>query len=843
MDQKDVKLIAIETEMKRSYLDYAMSVIIGRALPDVRDGLKPVHRRSLYAMHADKLTHDRPFRKSARVAGQVLGRFHPHGEGAVYDAIVRMAQDFSLRYPLIQGQGNFGSVDGDPPAAMRYTEIRMSKIAGHLLRDIEKETVDFVPNYDGSEEEPVVLPCAFPNLLANGSSGIAVGMATNIPPHNLGELVDALQLLIKTPETSIDELMEVLPGPDFPTAATIYGREGIRQAYRTGRGRVIVRAEAEIETNEKTHRERILVTEIPYQVNKASLIEKIADLVRDGKITEISDIRDESDRHGMRIVIDLKKGVVAQVVLNNLYAHTSMQETFGVNMLAIHQSQPRLMNLKQILEAFIEHRREVVVRRTRYDLRKALERAHLLDGLKICLDNLDEVISIIRKAPAPKEAKENLRLRFKFSELQAQAILEMRLQRLTGLERQKILDEHNEVLQRITRYKEILASETIVMSIIAEELYEIRKVHGDARRTRIVDQSVDISLEDMIVEEDMVITCSHSGYIKRNPVTLYRKQHRGGKGRIGMRTRDEDFVENVFVASTHAYLMLFTNMGRVHWLKVYTIPEVGAAGKGKAIKNFVQLRDGERVVGMQAVKDFEASRSLLFASRLGKIKRTSLAAYSNPRAGGIVAVGIQEGDDLLTVALADEDNEVLLATRNGYAVRFAISQVRSMGRTAAGVRGVNLREGDEVVGMEVLQGNGKILTVTENGYGKRTTLDEYRITSRGGKGIINIRVNERNGKVVAAMEITDDDQVMVITLSGMILRMGMKGISIYGRATQGVRLMKLSDKDDRIVSVARVPMEERAPDSGETPPSGDEPAKQEPSANDEPEDPPLDVEA
>jgi DNA gyrase subunit A len=600
-----------------------------------------------------------------------------------------------------------------------------------------------------------------------------------------------------------------------------------------------VRALAEIETNEKTNRDRIVVTEIPYMVNKASLIEKIADLVRDGKLTEISDIRDESDRKGMRVVIELKKGAVGQVILNNLYAHTSMQETFGVNMLAIHQSQPRLMNLKQMLNAFLEHRREVVVRRTRYDLRKAEERAHILEGLKICLDHLDEVITIIREASSPKEAKEGLRLKFKFSEVQAQAILEMRLQRLTGMERQKIVEEYEEVLKMIARYKEILGSETIVMSIITEELQEIRKVHGDARRTRIVDQSVEMSLEDMIADEDMVITCSHSGYIKRNPVTIYRKQRRGGKGRIGMRTRDEDFVENVFVASTHAYLLLFTNMGRVHWLKVYSIPEVGAAGKGKAIKNFVRLRDNERVVGMQAVKDFDEQRSLLFASRLGKIKRTSLAAYSNPRAGGIVAVGVQEGDDLLTVALAGDSNEVLLATRNGYAVRFPISEVRSMGRTAAGVRGINLREGDEVVGMEVLEGTGKILTVTENGYGKRTALDEYRITARGGKGIINIRVNERNGQVIAAMEVTDDDQVMVITLSGMILRMGMKGISVYGRATQGVRLMTLGDEQDRIVSVARVPAEERDPVAADG--NGGQSVAEEEDESDEPEDPPLDI--
>jgi DNA gyrase subunit A len=629
--------------------------------------------------------------------------------------------------------------------------------------------------------------------------------------------------------------MEVLPGPDFPTAGTIYGREGIRQAYRTGRGRVIVRALAEIETNEKTGRDRILVTEIPYLVNKASLIEKIADLVRDGKLSDISDIRDESDRHGIRVVIELKKGAVAQVILNNLYAHTPMQETFGVNMLAIHQSQPKLMNLKEMLQAFIEHRREVVVRRTRYDLRKAEERAHILEGLKLALDNLDEVISIIRLAPTPKEAKEHLRLRFKFSDAQAQAILEMRLQRLTGLERKKIVEEYEDLLKQIVRFKEILASEKIVLSIIVEELEKIRKTYGDERRTRIIDQSVEMSVEDMIAEEDMVITCSHSGYIKRNPVSIYRKQQRGGKGRIGMRTRDEDFVEHVFVASTHAYLLLFTNMGRIHWLKVYEIPQVGAAGKGKAIKNFARLRENERVISMLAVKDFEQARSVLFASRLGKIKRTSLAAYSNPRAGGILAVGIQPNDALLAVSLAEEDHEVLLATRKGYAVRFPLSQVRPMGRTAAGVRGINLREADEVVGMEVLEGTGKILTVTEQGYGKRTRLDDYRITARGGKGIINIRVSKRNGPAVAVMEVTDDDQLMVITLSGMILRMGIKGVSTYGRATQGVRLMTL-DEGDRIVSVARVPKEERAAEavSPETVVPADE--------EDPLEDPPLDVE-
>jgi len=761
--------------MRRSYLDYAMSVIIGRALPDVRDGLKPVHRRVLYAMYGEKLWHDKPHRKSARVVGQVLGRLHPHGDAAVYDTLVRMAQDFSLRYPLIDGQGNFGSIDGDPPAAMRYTEVRMARIASEMLADLEKETVDFVPNYDGSETEPVVLPASLPNLMVNGSTGIAVGMATNIPPHNLGEVVDALVILIENPDSSIDELMTVLPGPDFPTAGFIYGRQGIEEAYRTGRGRIIMRARAEVETNEKSGRDRIVVNEIPYMVNKTLLIERIAELVRSGKICEISDLRDESNRHGMRLVVELKKGAVAQVVLNNLYAHTQMQETFGVNMLAIHQSQPRTLNLKEVLQAFIEHRREVVVRRTRYDLRKAEERAHILEGLKIALDNLDAVIELIRAARSPQEAKEGLRLQFKLSDVQAQAILEMRLQRLTGLERQKIIDEYEAILKTIARLKEILASETIVMGILVAELTEIRTKYADERRTEIVDRSVDLKVEDMIAEEDMVITYSHSGYIKRNPVSIYRSQHRGGKGRIGMRTREEDFVEQLFIASTHAYILLFTSFGRVHWLKVHKIPVVGAAGKGKAINNFVRLRDGERVMSMAAVKDFDERRSVLFASRRGKVKRTSLASYSHPRAGGIQAVGIEEGDDLLKVKLAEPGNEVLVATRRGYAVRFALEQVRSMGRTAFGVRGIKLREGDEVIGMDILQAGEHILTVTENGFGKRTPVEDYRVTARGGKGIINIRVTERNGPAVAVREVADDDQIFAITHSGMILRMGCKG--------------------------------------------------------------------
>ena len=803
------KPIPIEVEMRNSYLDYAMSVIIGRALPDVRDGLKPVHRRVLFAMYGEKLSNDRPHRKSARVVGQVLGRYHPHGDAAVYDTMVRMAQEFSLRYPLVDGQGNFGSIDGDPPAAMRYTEVRMAKIAAEMLGDIEKDTVDFVPNYDGSESEPTVLPSALPNLLVNGSGGIAVGMATNIPPHNLGELIDALVLLIKDPDTSIDELMEVLPGPDFPTAGFIYGTEGIRQAYRTGRGRVIMRALADIETNEKTGKDRIIVKEIPYQVNKTLLIERIADLVRDGKITEIGDLRDESNRHGIRMVIELKKGAVAQVVLNNLYRHTPMQETFGVNMLAIHQSQPRTLNLKQVLEAFIEHRREVVVRRTRYELRKAEERAHILEGLKIALDNLDAVIALIRKAKTPQEAKEGLRLQFKLSELQAQAILEMRLQRLTGLERQKIIDEYEEILKEIARLTTILASEDLVMGIIEGELTAIREKYADARRTKIIDESVELTVEDMIADEDVVITCSRSGYIKRNPVTIYRKQHRGGKGRIGMKTRDEDFVEHLFIASTHSYILFFTNLGRVHWLKVHKIPSVGAAGKGKSIKNWVRLRDGERVVSMATVKEFDDQRSLVFASRKGVVKRTTLDAYSRPRAGGIQAVGVAEGDDLLQVQLAEPGSEVLFATRKGYAVRFHLDQVRAMGRTAVGVRGIKLREGDEVIGMEILSAGGMILSVTEKGYGKRTPVEDYRVTARGGKGIINIRVTERNGLAVGVMEVEEDDQIFVITFSGMILRMGTNGVSKIGRATQGVRMMALGD-GDRIVAVARVPREERS---------------------------------
>jgi DNA gyrase subunit A len=833
MDPKErpPQSIPIEVEMRRSYLDYAMSVIIGRALPDVRDGLKPVHRRVLFAMYGEGLSHDKPHRKSARVVGQVLGRFHPHGDAPVYDTLVRMAQDFSLRYPLIDGQGNFGSIDGDPPAAMRYTEVRMARIAAEMLADIEKETVDFIPNYDGSETEPTVLPAALPNLLVNGSSGIAVGMATNMPPHNLGEIVDGVVLLIENPDVTIDELIQVIPGPDFPTAGFIYGREGIVEAYRTGRGRIVMRADANIETDEKSGRDRIVITEIPYMVNKTLLIERIAELVREDRLQDVSDLRDESDRKGIRLVVELKKGAVAQVVLNNLYAHTQMQETFGVNMLAIHQSQPRTLTLKELLQAFVEHRREVVVRRTRFDLRKAEERAHILEGLKIALDHLDAIIALIRAARTPQEAKEGLRLQFKLSDLQAQAILDMRLQRLTGLERQKILDEYAEVLRQIAALKEILASDRRVMAIIVDELKEVRKKYADPRRTRIVDQSVAMSVEDMIAEEDMVITYSHSGYIKRNPVTIYRAQHRGGKGRIGMRTKDEDFVAQLFIASTHAYILLFTSLGRVHWLKVHEIPEVGAAGKGKAIKNFVRLKDGERVASMVAAKDFDDRRSLLFATRRGKIKRTDLSAYSHPRAGGIQAVGIVAGDDLLEVKLAEPGSEVLIATRRGYAVRFALKQVRSMGRTAAGVRGINLREGDEVVGMEVLEGPGQILTVTENGYGKRTAVEDYRITARGGKGIINIRVNAKNGPALAVKSVAEDDQIFVITQSGMILRIGVKGISVYGRATQGVRLMSL-EPGDRLVAVAQVPREER---SDEVTPVLAPPA--------EPDDePPLDVE-
>ena len=805
MDEKIERTtpVDIEDEMSKSYLDYAMSVIIGRALPDVRDGLKPVHRRVLYAMYDLSNDHTKPYKKSARIAGDVIGKYHPHGDAPVYDAIVRMAQDFSLRYPLVDGQGNFGSVDGDPPAAMRYTEIRMAKITSEMLRDIEKETVAFAPNYDGTLQEPLVMPAAIPNLLANGSDGIAVGMATKIPPHNLRELVDGLLLVIEDPGCKLSDLMQHIKGPDFPTAGLIYGAEGIRSAYATGRGSIVMRARAHVEQAGKKGFERIVVTEIPYQVNKARLIEHIAQHVRDKRIDGIADIRDESDREGMRIVMDLKRDEPAQPILNYLYKFSQMQDTFGVILLAIVNNQPKVLSLREILDAFLSHRKEIVFRRTAFDLRKAEERAHILEGLKIALDHLDEVINTIRAATDPQTAKQQLRFKFKLSDLQAQAILDMRLQRLTGLERKKILDELAETLATIARLKEILGSETLVLQIIADELKAVKEAYGDDRRTEIVPEVEEISAEDMIAEEDMVVTVSHSGYIKRSPLDIYRTQGRGGKGRIGMTTRDEDFVEHLFIVSTHSYILIFTNKGRLHWLKVHEVPQVGAAAKGKALVNFVKLDDGEQVKTLLPVKTFEDGKYIVMATKLGVVKKTELNAFANVRTAGIIALSIDPGDDLLSARLTDGKQEIIIATHMGKIIRFPEEGVRPMGRSARGVRGIKLRQADFVVEMDTLADATHILTATENGYGKRTPLALYRKQSRGGMGIIDIKTTARNGMVVGVKAVAEEDQIMVSTINGMVARMRVKRISIVGRNTQGVRLMVL-ESVDKIASVAKV---------------------------------------
>jgi len=829
----DHSRIAIETEMRRSYLDYAMSVIIGRALPDVRDGFKPVHRRVLFAMHEAGNHHDKPYKKAARIVGDVMGKYHPHGDTAIYDTIVRLAQDFSMRYPLVDGQGNFGSVDGDAPAAMRYTEVRMAKLAHEMLADIDKDTVDFGPNYDGQQQEPLVLPSRFPNLLVNGSSGIAVGMATNIPPHNMSEVVDALIAQIEDPDISIDGLMQHIKGPDFPTSAYILGREGIVQAYRTGRGIIVMRARATVEEGGKRGKDRIVITEIPYQVNKARMIEHIAELVNDKKIDGVTDIRDESDRDGIRVVLDLRRDAVPKVILNNLYKHTQMQETFGAIFLAIVNNRPQVLNLKAMLAHFIEHRREVITRRTAYELARAEERAHILEGLKVALDNLDEMIALIRAAKTADEARQAMRLRFKLSDVQAHAILDMKLQRLTGLERQKIVDEYTETLKQIARLREILANERLVYGLMTDELKEIKKNYGDARRTEIVAQQGEISVEDMIAEEEMVITVSHAGYMKRNPLTIYRSQRRGGKGRTGMTTREEDFVEHLFVASTHASILIFTTKGRVHWLKVHEIPQIGAAGKGKNIVNFVELAPEEKVAALVPTKDFAEDRFVVFCTKNGTIKKTPLSAYGNPRAGGIIAMGIDEDDELLSVNLTDGKQEIFMATADGQAIRFPEADVRPMGRGAHGVIGMKrgLREGlpdsdskrpdekDEVVEMDVLRSKeGTILTVTAKGYGKRTAVEEYRVQGRGGSGIINLKVTDKTGPVVQVMEVSPDDQVMVITAFGKIIRTNVRDISILGRPTQEVRLIHLVD-EDTVVAVARV-AEGDADTAGDAPGGG-----------------------
>jgi DNA gyrase subunit A len=799
--------VNIEDEMKRSYMDYAMSVIIGRALPDVRDGLKPAHRRVLYGMRTMGLASNRAYRKCAKIVGEVMGNFHPHGDAAIYDTLVRLSQDFNMRAPLVDGQGNFGSMDGDPAAAMRYTEARLKALAEELMADLEKETVDFVPNYDETTEEPTVLPAPFPNLLVNGSVGIAVGMATNVPPHNLREVVDGVIWLIEhheeTPEAKFKALFKTIPGPDFPTGALIVGRSGIAQAYRTGRGSITIRAKATVEESAKGDRSAIVVTEVPYQVNKAKLIEKIAELVRDKTLEGISDLRDESDREGLRIVIELKRGEVADVVLNNLYKHTPLQVSFGVITLAIVGGRPRVLSLVEVIEHFVDFRRDVVRRRTEFDLRKAEARAHILEGLKIALDHLDAVIALIRASKSPAEARDGLAATFGLSQIQSQAIIEMQLQRLTGLERQKILDELTAVLAEIERLRAILSSEALLMQIVVDELRAVRDRFGDARRTEIVEEEGEFRIEDLIADEDMAITVSNTGYIKRTAVSNYRTQRRGGLGRKGMSMREEDIVSHLFVASTHAYIMIFSDKGRVYWLKVYAIPDVGPDGKGKAIVNLVSMLPDEKIAALLAVKEFEEGKHVVMGTRLGVVKKTELTAFRNPRAAGIIAMGVEEGDAVIAVQVSTGNDEVFIGTRDGMAIRFPEADVRPTGRGAFGVRGITLREKDAVVAMEVVTPGGTVLTVSENGYGKRTDLDEYRVQSRGGLGIINIHTTDRNGQVVGIAYVRDEDELMLITQQGKILRMVTRDVRTIGRATQGVRLIGVED-DDRVVSIARL---------------------------------------
>ena len=795
--------ISIEKEMKKSYLDYAMSVIIGRALPDVRDGLKPVHRRVLYAMRELKNDWNKAYKKSARIVGDVIGKFHPHGDSAVYDTIVRLAQDFSMRYPLVDGQGNFGSVDGDPPAAMRYTEIRMMRLAHEMLEDLEKETVDFAPNYDESLFEPTVLPAKIPSLLINGSSGIAVGMATNIPPHNLSEVIAALNALIDNPEISIDELIELVPGPDFPTGGMIYGTDGIRSAYQTGRGGVRIRARLLVEKDKRTQRETLVVTELPYQVNKAKLIEKIAELIRDKNIEGIRFVRDESDRDGMRIALGLKKDQIAGVVINQLYKHTRMENSFGIILLAVVNGRPEVLNFKEILQYFILHRKDIVIRRTRYDLKKAENQAHILEGLKIALDNLDAVVALIRASKSPAEAKSQLVKKFDLTEKQAQAILDMRLQRLTGLERDKIQLDYKNIIKDIARFKEILASEKLVLNIIKDELSEILENFGDDRYTEIIEETKEITIEDMIVEEDMVVTISKRGYIKRNPITLYRNQRRGGKGKTAMGTKEDDFVEHLFVASTHHTFLFFTNQGRVYWRKVYDMPQAGRMGLGKAIVNLLNLGKEERLTTVLAVPEFEPGYHVLMGTKNGVIKKTDLMAFSRPRIGGIIALNLLEGDELIAARITDGTLNVFLGSRMGKSIRFHESDIRPSGRVATGVRGMRLAQGDRIVGMEVLSHGQTLFAVTENGYGKRTSIDEYPVQKRGGKGVISIKTTERNGMVVEILLVEEDDDLMLMTSAGKVIRMQINSISIISRNTQGVTLMGM-DIEERVVGAARL---------------------------------------
>ena len=793
--------VNIEQEMRQSYMDYAMSVIIGRALPDVRDGLKPVHRRVLYAMSDLGNDWNRPYKKSARIVGDVIGKYHPHGDTAVYDTIVRMAQEFSLRYPLVDGQGNFGSIDGDPPAAMRYTEIRMTRMAAELLTDLDRDTVDFIANYDDSSQEPSVLPAKLPNLLINGSSGIAVGMSTNIPPHNLGEVVDALVALLADSTLSSGQLMQYIRGPDFPTGGFIHGLAGIREAYETGKGIVQIRARTSIEENDRTGKSSLIVEEIPFQINKARLIERIADLVNEKRIEGISDLRDESDREGMRIVIELKKDVVPDVVLNQLYKMTPMQDSFGVILLAIVDERPQLLTLKHSLVHFLNHRRDVVRRRTAFTLAKAQDRLHLLDGLKIALDNLDAVIQLIRAGENPPNVRRQLTTRFVLSETQAQAILDMRLQRLTQLEQGKIIDEHTETVSLIQQLEHILADPSEIDALISQELQDLKTRFGDARRTEILAASADLSVEDLIAEEDMVVTISHAGYIKRTAASLYRSQRRGGRGIVAATTRDEDFVEHLFVCSTHAYLLVFTSLGRVYWIKVHEIPQAGRASKGKAIINLLPLGDGEQISAFLSVREFKDDASLVFATRNGLIKKTDLMAYANPRQGGIIAISLEDGDEVIGVRLTHAEQEILLSTRRGQAIRFSERDVRPMGRSTRGVKGISLEADDEVVSLAVLNLDESLLTVSSLGYGKRSSMDAYRLQSRAGKGVITIRTTDKTGEVVGVREVTDEDHLMLITDSGRVIRLRMRELRTIGRNTQGVRLFDV-DPQERVVGLA-----------------------------------------
>ncbi|HET6411161.1 MAG TPA: DNA gyrase subunit A [Anaeromyxobacter sp.] len=858
--------VNIEAELRKSYLDYSMSVIIGRALPDVRDGLKPVHKRILYAMQSEGLLYNRKHSKCAGVVGEVLKKYHPHGDAAVYDALVRLAQDWNLRYPLIDGQGNFGSIDGDPPAAYRYTEARLARLADFLLADIDKETVDWGPNFDDSTQEPKVLPTRFPNLLVNGSAGIAVGMATNIPPHNMGEVIDAAVHLVHNPRASLPELMQYIRGPDFPTSGIILGRDGIRAAYETGRGTIQVRARATIEVHPRTERETIVVDQIPYQVNKAKLVEHIAELVREKRLEGISDLRDESSREGMRIAIELKRDAVAQVVLNNLYAHTQLQTGFGIILLALDGGQPRILTLKEMLERFLAHRRDVVTRRTRHELRQAREREHILLGYQVALDHIDEIIELIKKAKDRETARDQLVERFALSELQAKAILEMQLQRLTGLERQKIQDELLEVQELIGRLKEILASEKVLFEVIVDELKEVRQLFADERRTQIQGEVDDLKTEDLIAEEEMVVTISHAGYVKRNAVAQYRAQKRGGRGRTGAATRDEDFLESLFVASTHSYLLVFSNRGRVYWLKVHEIPQAGRAARGKPIVNLVQLGQGEKVAAILPVRRLPEpppngeeppepegepggptgsagpAQHVFMATRNGVIKKTRLEEFSRPRPAGIIALGIEDGDELISARLTLGASHILLSTAQGMAIRFEESDVRAMGRAAYGVKGITLEPGDAVVSAETIPPQvpeagpaPTVLTVTVNGYGKRTELAEYRVQSRGGKGIITIKTTERNGPVVSASLVSDAEEVMLITNKGMLIRLPAQGISVIGRNTQGVRLIAVESHDEQVVAVARVAETTAEADAAgvREAPQGEAPIDAEPSDEDQ----------